>query len=155
MARQPQQVHIFLYRSTENGYEYAVFQRSDAAFCWQGVCGGVEDDETPSQSARRELYEEAGITEQRPLYPLQCISYLPLDVFNPKYEQIWGRDVVVVPMYFFAMPFDGEIILSNEHTEVRWLTYQEAHDLIFYHDQQIALYELNLRLLRQNMFPAV
>lgn len=153
MARQPQQIHVFLYRLGAEGYEYAVMQRSDARFCWQGVCGGVEDDETLEQSARRELFEEAGITETLPLYPLQSMSYLPLDVFSSKYEQVWGRDVIVVPMYFFAMPFEGEIVLSDEHTEVRWLPYQQAHDLICYHDQQTALYELNQRLLRSNMLP--
>ena len=69
MARRPEQVHIFLYRHSEQGYEYAVFQRSDTDYCWQGVCGGVEDEETPDQSARRELMEEAGITAMLPFIP--------------------------------------------------------------------------------------
>ena len=155
MARRPEQVHIFLYRRTDHGYEYAVFQRSDAAYCWQGVCGGVEDGETTVQSARRELMEEAGITQNLPLYPLESKSYLPLDVFSPEESEHWGMDVVVVPMYFFAMPFEGRIILSDEHAEVRWFPYQEAYDLIYYLDQKIALYELNLRLQRGNMLPQV
>ena len=151
MARRPEQVHIFLYRYAGYGYEYAVFQRSDSPECWKGVCGGVEDNETAAQSARRELMEEAGITEQLSLYPLQSMSYLPLNVFSSEETANWGLDVVVVPMYFFAMPFDGQIVLSDEHTEVRWLPYQEAYDLICYLDQKIALYELNLRLQRSNM----
>jgi len=88
-----------------------------------------------------------------PLYPLESKSYLPLDVFSSEETEHWGMDVVVVPMYFFAMPFEGGIILSDEHTEVRWLPYQEAYDLIYYLDQKIALYELNLRLQRGNMLP--
>ena len=62
MSRQPQQVHIWLYR--ENGraeWEFAVFQRSDNPDGWQGVCGGLEDGETLEEGARRELFEEAGI----------------------------------------------------------------------------------------------
>lgn len=155
MARRPEQVHIFLYHHSEQGYEYAVFQRSDTDYCWQGVCGGVEDEETPAQSARRELMEEAGITAALPLYPLQSMSYLPLDVFGPEETENWGMDVVIVPMYFFAMPFDGKIVLSDEHAEVRWLPYQEAYDLIYYLDQKIALYELNLRLQRGNMLKEI
>lgn len=155
MARQPEQVHVYLYRKTDNGYVYAVFQRSDDPGCWQGVCGGVEEGETKVRSARRELLEEAGITENLPLYPLQCMSYLPLDVFSPEETKHWGLDVVVVPMYFFAMPFDGDVVLSDEHTGIRWLPYQEAYDLICYLDQKIALYELNLRLQRGNLLDQV
>ena len=115
----------------------------------------MEDGETRAQSARRELLEEAGISEMLPLYPLQSMSYLPLDVFGPEETANWGLDVVVVPMYFFAMPYEGEIILSDEHIKVCWLPYQKAYDLIYYLDQKIALYELNLRLQRNNMLKEI
>ena len=74
MSRQPQQVHIWLYR--ENGraeWEFAVFQRSDNPDCWQGVCGGLEEGETLEEGARRELFEEAGIAGPRPLYRLDSV----------------------------------------------------------------------------------
>jgi dATP pyrophosphohydrolase len=51
-------------------------------------------------------------------------------------------------MFFFAIPFDGTITLSDEHTEVRWLAYNEAYTLVYFHDQKTALWELNQRLLR-------
>lgn len=148
MARQPKQAHIFLYRKTEEGYQYALFQRADMPECWQGICGGLEDAETLEEGARREIYEEAGISGSFPLYQLESISYLPDDVFSEKAREQWGSGVVVVPMFFFAMPFDGEIVLSHEHTEVRWLPYEEAYRKIYFQDQKIALYELNERLLR-------
>lgn len=151
MARQPKQVHIFLFRPSKNGYEYALFQRSDSKFCWQGVCGGLEDNETLEEGARREIFEEAGINEHLPLYPLESISYLPDNIFSNDERAIWGNDIVVIPMYFFAMPFNGEIQLSEEHIAVKWLPYKSAYDLIYYQDQQIALYELNEKLQR-NLF---
>lgn len=51
-------------------------------------------------------------------------------------------------MYFFAMPFNGQIQLSDEHTGIKWLSYESAHELIYYQDQKIALYELNEKLQR-------
>lgn len=151
MARQPKQVHIFLYRYTQNGYEYAIFQRSDMPECWQGVCGGLENSETLLEGARRELFEEAGISQKLPLYQLESISYLPDNIFSQKARATWGKNIVVVPMYFFAVPFDGTVQLSHEHTTVEWLEYDAAYDRIYFKDQKIALYELNERLFRGNL----
>ena len=152
MSRQPQQVHIWLYR--ENGraeWEFAVFQRSDNPDCWQGVCGGLEEGETLEEGARRELFEEAGIAGPRPLYRLDSVSYVPACVFDKRAQEAWGQDVVVVPMAFFAMPCDGDITLSSEHTEIVWLPYEEAERRVMFHAQKTALYELCERLRRGNL----
>ena len=67
MGRQPQQIHIYLYRTTPEGKkEYAVFQRSDDPACRQGVYGGIENNETLEEGAGREILEEAGITARFP-----------------------------------------------------------------------------------------
>ena len=119
MSRQPKQVHVYLYRKVNNGYEYAMFQRRDNPLWWQGICGGVEGEETLEEAAVRETYEEAGIADKSTLFRLDTMSYLPISIFNKKTQRTWGRDVVVVPMFFFAIPYSGDIKLSHEHTEVR------------------------------------
>ncbi len=148
--RQPINIHVYLYRKNRDGrYEYAVFQRADDPKCWQGVSGGVEDGETVEQAAHRESFEEAGITVRAPLYRLDTVSYLPADLFEA--HTVWGRNVVVCPMFFFAMPYDGAIVLSDEHLAMEWREYQAAYDLVYWHDQKTALWELNQRLLRGNL----
>ncbi len=148
MARQAKQIHAYLYREKDGNYEYAIFQRADMEFCFQGVSGGVEGNESIEEAARREIFEEAGIKEKLPLYILESVSFLPDNIFSEKTRKLWGKNIVVIPMYFFAMPFDGDIILSNEHKTVKWLEYEKAYDLVFYTDQKVALYELNEKLLR-------
>jgi len=130
-------------------YEYAIFQREDNPKWWQGVSGGVEEGETLAQAALREAFEEAGVPVDSPVYCLDTISYLPADIFTA--HTLWGRDVVVCPMFFYAIPFDGDVVLSDEHTEVRWLQYKDAEELAYFHDQKTALWELNQRLLRGNL----
>lgn len=144
-------MHIYLYRKRNDEYEYAVFQRKEMLSCWQGVCGGVEGNETLEEAARRELFEEAGVKDALPLYRLESISYLPVNIFSEKTQTIWGEDKIVIPMYHFAMPFDGKIKLSDEHENIKWLNYEKANSTIYFHDQQNALYELNERLLRKNI----
>lgn len=149
MARQPKQIHVFLYRQKkQNVYEYAIFQRADITYCWQGICGGLENDETIEEGARREIYEEAGITEHLPLQMLESISYLPDYLFNDNVRNIWGREIIVIPMFFLAMYFDGQVKLSDEHIDVKWLEYNDAYNLIYFRDQKTALYELNEKLIR-------
>jgi dATP pyrophosphohydrolase len=152
MSRQPKQVHIYLYRkNSAGGYEFAIFQRADNELWWQGICGGVENSESIEEAARRELFEEAGINDDLPLYPLETKSYLPAYIFREQIQAKWGKDVVVIPMYFFAMPFDGVIKISDEHKQFMWLSYEEAEKLVYFHDQKTALWELKERLLRGNL----
>ena len=148
MQRQPIQVHVYLFRKTNNGYEYAIFQRSDLTVCWQGICGGLEDKETIIEGARREIREESGITKAFPLYKLDTTSYLPDVIISKSEREHWNDDVIVIPMYYFAMEYDGEIVLSDEHLQFKWMCYQDASDLIYFDDQKTALYELNELLLR-------
>lgn len=149
MARMPLQVHIYLYRKNKHDqYEYALFQRSENSLWWQGVSGGVEDGETPVAAALREMGEEAGVMEEVPLYPLESISYLPVFLFDDEVQRAWGREKIVIPMYFFAAPYGGEIRISSEHTAFKWLTFEKAYDLVYFHDQKTALWELKERLNR-------
>ncbi len=148
MARQPIQVHVYLYRRRCGDFEYALFRRSDDAECWQGICGGLEDGETILDGAVRETFEEAGIDGALDFIKLESLSYLPDDVFSVRARKVWGDSVVVVPMHFFAAEFDGEVTLSHEHSEVRWLGYDDALPLIKYNDQKVALYELDQKLRR-------
>lgn len=62
---------------------------------------------------------------------------------------------MVVPMAFFAMPCDGDITLSSEHTEIVWLPYEEAERRVMFHDQKNALYELCERLRPGQSDPAI
>ena len=150
MARRPENVHVYLFRKSPEGeYEFAVFQRADDPKCWQGVSGGVEDGEIPVQAALRESFEEAGAPADSPIYRLDTMSYLPSHIFADC--SLWGGDVIVCPMYFFAIPFGGDIALSEEHIQARWLTYEKAEALTYWHDQKVALWELKERLAKDKM----
>ena len=105
----------------------------------------------------RECREEGGIREPGPLYALDSISDMRSTVFA-EWTKAWGPDVVVLPMYFFGMPYDGEITLSEEHLALRWLPYKQADAIVSMPDQNTALWELHERLKRGNLkrgIPAV
>jgi dATP pyrophosphohydrolase len=145
MARAPFQVLVYPYRRIhEDRFEYALLKRSDTGY-WQAIAGGGEDDETPLEAARREAYEEAGIPSNSEILQLDTVEPVPVTEFRDSF--LWGDDVYVIPQYCFGVLVkDSRIVLSREHTEYKWLTYEEAHKLVKYDGNRTALWELHKRL---------
>jgi dATP pyrophosphohydrolase len=145
MARAPFNVAIFPYRKAgDDEFAYALLKRSDAGF-WQGISGGGEDDETPLEAAKRETYEEAGIPPDSSFIQLDTVEPVPVTEFRDSY--LWGEDVYVIPQYCFGVLVkDSGLLLSREHTEYRWLGYEEAYRMLEYDGNKTALWELDKRL---------
>ncbi|MEQ3592153.1 NUDIX pyrophosphatase [Bacillus albus] len=145
--RAPYQVLIFPYIITEDTIQYAIFNRSDYGY-WQGIAGGGEDGETPIESAKRETFEEAGILREFPYIELDSVSSLPVeDVVG---EFLWGDDVYVIKEFSFGVQVSTKnISLSKEHSNYKWLCFEEAVTLLKWDSNKTALWELNKRLLKQ------
>lgn len=149
--REPHTVLVFLFRTTSDGPRYAIFRRADDGN-GQSVSGGVETGETPDMAARRETVEETGISATQPLYQLDMISGVEKASFAA--SVYWPPDLYIVRKHFFAMDVtatSGPITLSAEHSEFRWLAYQEAYDALRYDDDKTALWELDARLGRDDL----
>lgn len=144
--RQPYETLIFPYKKEENEFKFAIFLRKDMKF-WQGICGGGEEGETILETAKRETYEESGISNNSYFIQLDAITTIPVVSVTGKFT--WGDDVFLVKEYCFGVDATGqEIKLSEEHIEFKWLNYEEAKQLLKYDSDKTALWELNERLKR-------
>ena len=144
MVWSPFQVHVIPYRHNRSELQYAVFRRADSEY-WQGVAGGGEDGETPLDAAQRETYEECGIPNEATYIKLDSITSIPVYFFRASPH--WGEDVYVIPQYAFGVDASGyDLKLSFEHTDYRWLPYEQARDLLYWHNNKTDLWELNQRL---------
>ena len=144
--RAPFQILVILYKFVQNMPVYCVFHRADFDQ-WQFLSGGGEDDETPLQAAQREIREESGIDAQS-LLELRSVCCIPTDIFPRKYRDNWPEDTYVIPEYTFGLECTEEIVLSQEHTECVWLSYEEACRKLRWDSNRTALYELDCRLQR-------
>ena len=142
--RAPLQILGIPYKMTESGPRYCVLHRSDLDQ-WQFIAGGGEDDETPAEAAKREIWEESGVQTEE-ITALRSMCYVPRNIFSPRKTTHWPSDLYVVPEYAFAFRCEGDLSLSGEHTECRWLGYDEAMALLTWDSNRTALYELNCRL---------
>lgn len=125
---------------------YAVFQRATPTACWQGIAGGGEAGEPPLAAAKREAWEEAGVSQDNAYIELSSCATIPV-VQVCGFE--WGYDVLVIPEHCFGVKVDhGELRLSPEHTSYKWLDYEAAIKILSWDSNKNALWELNYRIER-------
>lgn len=143
--RLPYQTLTIPYRHRDGVLEFCVLHRSDDDRIWQFISGGGEEGETPPQTAAREVWEEAAIRTEE-IFPLLSKAYVPTCFFSRLAEFGWPRDTYVIPEHTFAFPCREEIVISEEHTEYEWMSFEEAWARLYYDSNRTALYELKCRL---------
>lgn len=146
MARAKYQVLVIPY-SIENGkVQFCLLRRSDIDI-WQFISGGGEDEDISTiEAAKREAFEEAGISKMCNFFKLDTCCSIPSDCFKNA-ETIWGKECFVIQEYTFAVRVTSTFLkLSHEHTEYNWLTYADAQAVLQYDSNKTALWELNRRI---------
>ena len=146
MARAKYQVLILPYFTEGSQIQYCIFRRNDLKI-WQFIAGGgEEEDSSVTESAKREAFEEAGIPANADYFRLDTCCSIPADCFKNA-ETLWGRECFVIPEYAFGVKLERtSLALSQEHTEYKWVDYEEARDLLQYDSNRTALWELDRRI---------
>jgi 8-oxo-dGTP diphosphatase len=75
---------------------------------WETVGGGIDENESPYEALEREIMEEAGI---------EVIIQEPFNVFHFKKDDGEYR----IGITFICDWVSGEIVLSEEHSEHKWI----------------------------------
>lgn len=152
MARAPFQVIVIPFICTKPDERlYAAFRRAKHDM-WQAISGGGEDAETPAQAAVRETFEETGIVAGDALIALDSRASIPAAIFSGTAH--WPKDLFVVPEYAFGLSVTTTTVrLSDEHLEVAWLPFREAHERFTWDSNKVALWELDQRLASRTLPP--
>lgn len=91
---------------------------------WQSVTGSLEENETPAQTAKRELFEETGL-ELLPKYA-GIVNIYPI---HPAWRHRYHEDIGYNKEYVFTACLDSVCKIKNnpkEHCTVEWLKKWEA-----------------------------
>ena len=108
---------------------------------WQMITGGIEVDETTPEAIVRELEEETGITNAR-IYVVPHINTFYLAVI----------DKVCMCPVFLAMVESKDVRISDEHSEYRWVSFEEAKGLIHWPNQIDSMKIIEENLGDENLF---
>ena len=125
------QIDSYIYRFTNDGPVYLMLKRSLGKYyehLWQGVAGKIEKGETAVQTILRELKEETGKK------PLKIFAADHIASFYNAKEDI----IQVVPIFGIEVE-NSEVQLSEEHSEYKWVLFEEALALLTWKGQKEGL----------------
>ena len=121
-------VDCYVYRRTDDGILFLLMKRNLNKIyehIWQGVAGKIEEGETSSEAAIRELKEETGLSPVN-MFVADHVS---------KFYEVHGDRINLVPV--FGIEVDSEIInLSEEHISYKWVDINEALNTLVWNGQK-------------------
>ena len=87
---------------------------------WAGVSGIIENDEEPLKRAKIEIFEEAGITEEK-IKLIKAVEEMKVN--SPQYE---NHEWEIFPFLFETK--NPEIKLNWENSEFKWINVDELEN---------------------------
>ena len=121
-------VDTYVFRKIQNGYKFLMLKRAETKIyehLWQGVAGKIEEGETASEAAIRELKEETGFDPVR-MFVADHVS---------KFYEVHGDRINLVPV--FGIEVDREdVTISEEHCEFKWVNFETARDTLIWKGQK-------------------
>jgi dATP pyrophosphohydrolase len=137
------EVHIF--REIENGIEFLLLKRAEDQIypaVWQMVSGKTKENEKAFETSLRELKEETNLT--------------PLKMWiAPKVNSFYSSQsdsICLIPVFAVQVKKDSKVIISNEHSEYKWVTSDEAKRFLAWHGQRKAVDLIEEYFLNEKSF---
>ena len=120
------EVHICHIKNKE--HKFLMLKRSERSKIypgiWQMVTGKIDTGESTSDAVKRELTEETGLKAEN-LFVVPKINsfYFPTS------------DKIVLSPVFLAIVNSTDVTISDEHSEYKWVSYDEAIKIIYWPNQ--------------------
>jgi 8-oxo-dGTP pyrophosphatase MutT (NUDIX family) len=162
--RRPDKVLVYLYRRENLAHEviahaahaaapeaavlYLLLQRhpdrTQAGDIWQTVVGSVRWGEERVQAARREVFEETGLTMLRGITAIGYAFSFPIRL--PKDQASWyapGQATIDNTVFAAEVIGPRPVQLSAEHRAFGWFPFEQALDKLHWQEEKEALSRLH------------
>lgn len=122
-------IQSIVYRKKGQEFEILLLKRTtERGGFWNVVNGTLELKDSVINCRKRELFEETGIQD--------VVNWSDeIYRFNFKYH----GDVFVVVVFAANVFEDQKVVINNEHTEYRWVSFDKAINLLKFDDDKTAL----------------
>lgn len=122
-------IEAHIIRKINNRIEFLLLKRSPQEKypkLWQMVTGAIENEEKASDAAIREIQEETGI---------ELDSFWVVPKVNSFYSEQLNK-IVMIPVFVGLAKEGCEVVLSEEHTESKWVNRSAAKELLAWPGQK-------------------
>ena len=129
--KQPVIVQTIVFRKNKNSsvLEFLLLKRNKTrGGFWNVVNGTLRSDESIKDCAQRELEEETGV--------IHC-KRMSEGIYRFKFN--YKGSVMTVIVHYVEVFQGQEIVINEEHTEYRWIRFEEAKPLLKFDDDKKAL----------------
>ncbi len=137
------EAHIF--REQNGKLEFLLLKRSPDEYypnLWQMVSGKIKESETAYNTALREIREETNLSPEKFWVAPTVNSF-----YSPDKDYI-----CLIPVFAAKVKFDSQVILSKEHVEYKWVTPEEAKQMLAWDGQRKSVDVIVDYFLNRNSF---
>jgi len=113
-------------------FKVLLMERADKKAFWQSVTGSLEENETPKETAAREVFEETGINTNQ--YTLEDWHLSHVYEIYAHWRFRYAPDITHNTEHIFGLKLPSIIpIQLSEHEHVRylWVDWRDAMDKVF------------------------
>lgn len=129
------QVEVIIFKLVDNQVLFLLLKRAEErGGFWQPVTGGVEEGEDLKASAIREMQEETSLSE-----------YLDIleDLHFFEFETNGGFGILKEYVFGLHVHPHAEAKISDEHSEHRWCTIDDALELLKYENNKVGIRKID------------
>ena len=127
--KQPTSVLVVIYTPD---LQVLLLERADRPGWWQSVTGSQDGDESPPQTAQREVAEETGLDTRR--FSLQDWHYFNTFEIFPHWRHRYAPGVTENTEHVFGLRVPTSLIPAlspSEHLSYQWLPAEQAAERCF------------------------
>ena len=113
-------------------FKVLLMERADKKAFWQSVTGSLEENETPRETAAREVFEETGINTNQ--YTLEDWHLSHVYEIYAHWRFRYAPDITHNTEHIFGLKLPSIIpiqLSEHEHVTYLWVDWREAMDKVF------------------------
>lgn len=134
-------VQIIVYRIKREGAEFLLLKRTrERGGFWSVVNGTLELNESIIEARNRELLEETGI---------ENVLHWSNEINRFSFQ--YKGNTMVVLVYGAEVSESQRIVINHEHTEYRWVSFEEAMNMLKFDDDKNGLRNCQKKLMRKEI----